>query len=349
LIYATVSENQVTLRARIEQGGIIGDWSHVVQPGELWGDWSFAELREKGSGAWDIGPTGPLSLSIDAIPTLNINRPHSPHSEPTPPETPNADELADETIRYLNGLYQEIEDALVAGQPLGFVAEKLDKLVAQSELSSWIAGAVAVWGESREPKLITLDALGPLQKNRFPWVETAARWLMDRDVYSADEIQKQARGEQLPRWKSLEAVTRLRDEIAIGFPAGESFAEFHKRIKDTIDATKPELQNAFRTSTHQAFIHGSTMTLEKPVVKTQFPYVLFHSAHDTRTRATHRPLDGLLFEVGSEAYAVAKRALNDYSCRCSITPYTEAKRQRKELQAVQVDQLPPETLAKYGA
>jgi hypothetical protein len=291
---------------------------------------------------------GNINLSIDAIPTLNINRTYNPHSEPTPPETPNADELADETLRYLAGLYQEIEDALVAGQPLGFVSAKLDKLVAQAELSSWIAGAVAVWGESREPKLITLDSQGPLQKNRFPWVETAARWLMDRDVYSAEEIQQQTRGQELPRWKSLEAVTRLRDEIAFGFPSGESFNEFYTRIKGVVDATKPELQNAFRTSTHQAFIHGSTTTLEKPIVKTQFPYVLFHSAHDTRTRATHRPLDGLLFEVGGEAYSIAKKALNDFNCRCSIISYTEAKRQRKQLQVIEVDQLPPEVLAKYS-
>ncbi len=291
---------------------------------------------------------GNINLSIDAVPTLHINRTINPTSSPTPPDIPSADEIAEQTIGYLEELYREIEDRLLAGQPIGDLAEKIDRLVAQAELASRIAGAVGVWHDSREPRLYTLDALGPLPTKRFPWIENAARWLMDRGVYSAEEIQAQARGEFEPRWKSLEAVTLVRNEIANGFVVGETFEEFHKRIRDKVAATKPELQNAFRTATHSAYIHGTTNTLEKPLVKLQFPFVRYRSAHDTRTRATHRPLDGLLFEVGSDAYVIMRRALADFNCRCSITSLTAEKAAAKKLTPVEVDDLPAEVLAKYG-
>ena len=285
---------------------------------------SDVELTPEQVAMWELTPVlnakkpkskaKPVNLSIDAVPTLHINRTLNPNSSPTPPDIPNADELADETIGYLESVLAEIQDRLLAGQPFGDVSAKLDQLVAQAELSSWIAGAVGVWHDSRKPRLYTLDLLGQVPTKRFPWIEEAARWLMDRNVYSAQEIQAQARGEFEPRWKSLEAATKLRDEIANGFTVGESFEEFYARIKSKVDATKPELQNAFRTSTHQAYIHGTATTLEKPLVKLQFPFVLYRSAHDTRTRDTHRPLDGLLFEVGSPAYTIMRRALNDFNC-----------------------------------
>lgn len=261
---------------------------------------------------------------------------------------PNADELAAETIRYLETIYVDLEARLAGGQPLNEVADALDRLVAQAELSSTIAGACGVWQDSREPQLIALDNTGPLPTRRFPWIEEAARWLMDRNVYSAEDIQAQARGDFEPRWKSLEAVTKVRDEIAQGFTVGETFEEFYRRIKDKVAATKPELQNAFRTATHQAYIHGTTNTLEKPFVRAQFPFVLYRSAHDTRTRATHRPLDGLLFAIGTPAYDIARRALADFNCRCSLIPYTAEKAERKRLKAAQVDDLPPEVVARYG-
>lgn len=287
-------------------------------------------------------------LSIDAIPTLNINRPLNPNSSPTPPDIPDADEIAEQTIGYLEELYREIEERLLAGQPIGDLAAKLDRLVAQTDLSGWIAGAVGVWHDSKKPRLYTLDALGGVPTRRFPWIEEAARWLMDREVYSAQEIQAQARGEFEPRWKSLEAVTLVRNEIANGFVVGETFEEFHKRIRDKVAATKPELQNAFRTATHQAYIVGTTNTLEKPLVKLQFPFVQYRSAHDVRTRATHRELDGLLFAVGSAEYDLMRRALNDFNCRCAITSLTEKEATRKKLKPVTMAELPREVVAKYG-
>lgn len=255
--------------------------------------------------------------------------------------------MASESIRYLDSLYADLEQLLRDGQPLGDILERFDKLVAQAELSSWIAGAVGVWQDSNEPRLYLLDALGPMQTKRFPWVEEAARWLMDRGVYSADEIQRQATPLDQPRWKSMQAVSKVRDELAFGFTYGQSFQDFYSRVKDKVEATKPELQNAFRTATHQAYIHGSTTTLEKPLVQLQFPNVLYHSAHDTRTRATHRPLDGLLFEIGSEAYVIAKKALSDFSCRCRITAMTPEKSKRHG-KPVTLAELPAEVLAKYA-
>lgn len=263
---------------------------------------------------------------------------------------PDADGLAEESIRYLDQLVAELERRIANREPLGSIVADLDKLVRQTELASMIAGAAGLWRDAGQPhELITLDALDPVPTRRFPWVEHAARWLMDRNIYGSDEIQQLADERKArPRWQSLTALTTVRDEIASSFVSGESFENFHKRVKTMVAATKPELQMAFRTATHQAYIEGTVNTLEKPKVRLQFPFVSYRSAHDTRTRESHRPLDGLLFEIGSRAYEVAQRALADFNCRCGLRPVTAIEAQQEGRQPVAYDELPPIVLAEYG-
>ena len=204
-------------------------------------------------------------------------------------------------------------------------------------------------------------------KTRFPWIAEAEKWLRESNSTNAAALKRitedaprttppdakvspplVAKTNSRPRRKAINQRETIREEIANGFASGESFAEFNKRVESTVDATKDELETAFRTATHQAYIHAATQTYEKPSVKRQFPYILYHSAHDTRTRPAHRVLDGLLFEIGSPAYDIARRALAAPNCRCRIIAQTPRKAAEAKLKPVTLEELPALVLALYG-
>lgn len=259
-----------------------------------------------------------LALGVDLPRVKRINNDRVAGKAPAVPDFHRLGDIAMATI---NVILARLVDALERMQPVGEILAEVDRLVTQVEFASRIAGAVGLWYETGE-QLYTLDLppeldFDPKPRKRFPWLEEAATWLIDKGVYGdreIDVIAAEASTKASQRWKSVKALETLRAEVVAGLVTGESFQSFNARVKDLVTATKPQLETAFRTATHQAYVVGQTATLEKPLIKTLFPAVIFHATHDTRVRDSHLALDRRVFSVGSDAYVIAKRALNDFNC-----------------------------------
>ena len=283
------------------------------------------------------------------------------------PDVPDFDAIADEALAATDNILQRIARKIInheqGNSDYNEEMIELDTLVAQSYLAAQIAGAVSIFQPTKRPtprtQILTL-ANPPAapdwfnvardRRARFPWIAEAARWLETKGVATNNELRDaadEAEAATRVRWDSIKSVADLKTQLADSIVAGDSLAEFKSRIGRAINDVRPRLETGFRTATHQAYIHGATNTLEKPIITQIFPAVEYMSTEDTRVRDTHRHLDGIVAEVGSEAYNVMRRALADYGCRCTVSPI-QKKNLPKFPVPSNVGELPADVLAKYA-
>lgn len=136
---------------------------------------------------------------------------------------------------------------------------------------------------------------------------------------------------------SAKDAAKLKQLLLTSVKGGESEAEFRKRIKDEIDLKRSDANRILRTGTKQAYLDGMTKTLEKPHISQTFPYVLYVSTHDGRTRPHHREMDGKIARIGTAEYDHFVELQNEWQCRCSLIPLS-AKQARDRGISVPDDQ-----------
>ena len=281
----------------------------------------------------------------------------------TAPDVPGFDALADESLAAVDSILARIRRKLLAHHETAnsdYSAEmdELDLLVAQSYLASLIAGSVGIFHspERRAANRPTLTLELPPEwwdrktTTRYPWITESSRWLQEKGIASAGSLNEAADAAEAAtrvRWDSIQSVADLRTHLADSIVVGDSFAEFKARIGKAVNDVRPNLETGFRTATHQAYIQGATATLEKPSIARLFPAVEYMSTEDTRVRDTHRHLDGIVAEIGSETYNIFRRALADYNCRCTIVSI-QNKNLKKHPAPTAIGDLPADVLAEYA-
>lgn len=236
--------------------------------------------------------------------------------------------------------------------------DEFDLLVAQSYLASQLAGAVDVFRGfiPAEPRLYTLETptLWWQEKEtatRFPWIAEASRWLESRGVVTKSDmsgIVQQSEGAARLRWDSIKSVADLSRQLSDSLISGDTVTQFRERIDKATTAVRSQLETGFLTATHQAYIHGKAATLEKPAIKRIFPAVEYFATMDTRTRDWHRVLDGIAVEVDSPAYAIVRRALADFRCRCNVVAIQKNKLSQYHV-AREVAELPTSVVEHYAS
>jgi len=301
-------------------------------------------------------------LGVDANVNANAVISASEYIFADAPSVPDFDALADDAMRSATAILARVRRKIL-NHELGIVdlqpeLDELDLLVAQSYLASQVAGSLDVFRgvdfTPPPPRVFTLETPAEWWKEetttRFPWITEASRWLETRGVVSKSDLSsfiKQAEDASRLRWDSIKSVGDLSRELSESLIGGETIEQFKKRIDAATMSVRSHLEVGFRTATHQAYIHGKATTLEKPSVQRIFPAVEYFATMDTRTRASHRALDGIAVEIGSEAYEVVRRALADFNCRCNVVSIY-----RKNLQKYRVirdaSELPAEVLAAYS-
>lgn len=170
----------------------------------------------------------------------------------------------------------------------------------------------------------------PLDDWRFPDLDDAVDWLVNQEsIVSADELyvtqQQLHRDAFAMNVGDVETVQRFQTAIAESLRAGESFAEFRKRVGDVAEITRSQQETLYRTNTKQAYLAGQVKALEQPRVKDRFRWVYYASTSDNRTRPTHWALDGMVAEVGSPLHRLFLKRQSEYNCRCTLIPLNERK------------------------
>lgn len=235
----------------------------------------------------------------------------------------------------INGLYG---DLIFAGKVLG-MAEPLRAAIPEpKDLAVRLPDPLRFWGGD--------------EGYRFPWLTRAVEWLVGRRVADittfqnmAEESRREAAGD--------EAVSpaSIKQTVAESLSVGEDFRAFQGRLSGAIQPFQAVTQTAFRTNTHKAYLNVLNDTLQRPSVAGVFPYVLFISTRDTRTRKLHRAFGetrtganqtgepGLIARVGGELHRAMIEATTGedaHNCRCTLRPITEAEARARGYDGVEI-------------
>lgn len=291
---------------------------------------------------------------------------------------PTIDDLYRMTADELSALLERLYDALaVLGKSHGFMDADLKRVVAQIDdlhadaifaarllgfaapfLPQINVDMTAVGGKDLANADLAIkipnpfDVWGRLDGFRFPWLTSAMNWLAGKHVATTEDFRKmeadaKAQAITAPAL-TPEQVGKLQAAIGESLQRGEDFRSFKGRLSTDVKSslTDAEAQTQFRTNTHQAYIAGKDESLSRPFVRKTLPYILFVSTRDTRTRPTHAALDGFVCSIDDPAYAVLKRALADWNCRCTLISLN-AEQAKKYTIKTYAD-LPEIVLAAYG-
>lgn len=163
----------------------------------------------------------------------------------------------------------------------------------------------------------------------FPWLRDAVDWVLTNGVMSQKMLQNKAAKAKTSNFTStginpLQVIQDVRLALADAILAGENRDDFRQRLASQQIPYHGHDEALIRTETKNAYLATMNQVMKKPVVARVFPFVELYSTIDGRTREHHRPLNGLVIEVGSPAHAMITRALSDWNCRCGQIPKGES-------------------------
>lgn len=160
---------------------------------------------------------------------------------------------------------------------------------------------------------------------RWPRLQDAVDWLLGQQILIKDQLAKRiqdATKDQLGDfdiWASS-INDQLRNELAQSVAGGESREEWAKRMDKASLGFAANAEAIGRTWMHRSYTQGTKESLADPVVGELFPYWLYESTNDARTRATHRAMGGKVAFRGSPLADEMERLANEYGCRCTLVP-----------------------------
>lgn len=191
-------------------------------------------------------------------------------------------------------------------------------------LDAWRSRAAAVvaaimWAARRR---------GPV----LPGIEEAwlARQVLDPETFAAltDEQKAKAFSIKGEAWQGLlEDVHRsIFEAIANGTPQGEWAKDVWPKIAEKWGASGPaiaaRMDTIFRTNVQAAYAGGRYAAMFRPDMVELAPYVRYRAILDTRTRDSHRALNGKVFRK-NDPYGRRFYAPLGFGCRCLMEELTE--------------------------
>ena len=159
----------------------------------------------------------------------------------------------------------------------------------------------------------------------WPQIQSAVDWLRGRQVLSDRQLSRlitesEAGGLAAADQQRAALNDRLNRAIQESVLTGDSHASWQQRASQIVDLTAREAEAIGRTFTHRAYHEGLREITEEPRIADEFPYIEYMRTHDTRTRATHREMDGKVAHVGSPLAARMRELAAEWGCRCSVVP-----------------------------
>ena len=239
-------------------------------------------------------------------------------------------------IREFNRLFDELIDAMarkatkatidgIRTQILSLNAELRTVGRLLGMLSPWQPRAVTYAGgtvpKETQPLPVTLADNG----YKFPWIEDAVSFLESKGVLSASDFAKLTEADRrtvfsAPGIESTNTLNTIKTKLAKSLEAGDDLRTFRQKIEADVALTRAQTETMYRTETKRGYVAGLDKALAAPVVRDEFPAVMFSATSDQRVRDDHWDLDGFVCLRSDPAYKVLKRASEDYNCRCAIVP-----------------------------
>lgn len=133
---------------------------------------------------------------------------------------------------------------------------------------------------------------------------------------ASTEVQEQS----INKWMSKLAdktAKRAYNEISVGIVEGESIPEIMRRVDDTVNMTRPQVEALVRTTTNEVSTAAKLQVYEEndDVIGEE----MYVATLDTRTSAVCRALDGKRFPIGK-----GPRPPQHFNCRSTVVPVVKS-------------------------
>lgn len=218
-------------------------------------------------------------------------------------------------------------------------------------LSPWQPRAVKYAGgtvpQQAEPMPMTLADNG----YKFPWMEDAVSFLESKGVVTAAQFATMTEEDRrhvfsAPGIDTVKQLKTIQTKLAKSLADGDDLPTFRKSIEQDVALTRSQTETMYRTETKRGYVAGLDKALAAPLVRDEFPAVMFSATSDQRVRDDHWDLDGFVTLRNDPAYRVLKRASGDYNCRCALIPLSAEDAESYGVKTY--SDLPADVRAKYG-
>ena len=175
----------------------------------------------------------------------------------------------------------------------------------------------------------------PLPTDRAPTFQEAVDYAASRDVVLPDVYYGKLAGVQrsqsvsIAGLASLEQIKAIIDLVRDVMDAGGTFADFQKQVKAgqlTTTLSRARLDNIFRTNIQAAYSRGRYE--QQMRVSFARPYWMYDAINDSRTRPTHKAMDGVILHH-THPWWKSHYTPNGYRCRCTVVSLTEAQARKR--------------------
>jgi len=148
----------------------------------------------------------------------------------------------------------------------------------------------------------------------------AANVMLPEDYYRLP-VEKRAQAVTVSRLAALDQIQQVADALARKQAEGWTWREF----QDWADGqpwTLPrhQLETIYRNSVQTAYMAGHWRAFE--ATKDDFPYLMYDAINDSRTRPSHRALDGVIKPVDDPFWKTHFPPIG-HRCRCSVRSLME--------------------------
>ncbi len=126
---------------------------------------------------------------------------------------------------------------------------------------------------------------------------------------------------------SLDQLQAVLDSLTAKLADGQSFKQWQDSVAvQDLGLPKHRLDNIYRTNIQNAYNRGHWEQF-KENEKYQ-PYLMYDAINDSRTRPSHRALDGIIRRIDDPFWNTHYPA-NGYRCRCSVVSLSEKQAQAR--------------------
>ena len=133
---------------------------------------------------------------------------------------------------------------------------------------------------------------------RYPQIEQAVRYLGEKRALTQadfDALDQDARRTAftVARVQSADAVAKIQAAVIRDVQDGGTLTEFRENVAEAVNGalSAPQVETIYRTQVLQAVGAGKREILRDPIINDAFPYVLWTSTHDSRTRPDHLAME----------------------------------------------------------
>lgn len=219
-----------------------------------------------------------------------------------------------------------MQRAVLASRLMGYVAPFMPKVMPTPPGKS-AAKPDALAPPEQKPTPGKIQFASEFVTN-WPVIDNAISWLRGQRILTPKQIEglRTEVADQTAEGVALWADSldkQLADAIVKSQLSGETTLPWQDRVQQIITVADNQAEAIARTYTHRAYHAGLEEVLQDPYVADEFPYVLYESTSDGRTRPSHRAMGGKVAKRGSALHAEMEALVNEWNCRCTIIPLSE--------------------------